>query len=122
MTDDNRKTALRIKNLTFGYHEMPVLKDISFEVETGSVLCLLGNNGSGKTTLLDCLLGINKAREGKIELFGKAMKHMSVKKRAGKIAYIPQHHKESFPYTVEEIVLMGRNPYLGEGQPLGKED
>lgn len=115
-------SAFQVKHLTFGYTDLPVLKDLSFRIKKGTIVCLLGNNGSGKTTLLDCLLGIHKQLEGAVVLFEKDMLRMPIRKRAEHIAYIPQHHKESFPYTVEEIVLMGRNPYLGLGESVSKED
>lgn len=114
--------AVTVNNLTFGYTENPVLKDVSLEADQGTVLCLLGNNGSGKTTLLDCVLGIHKFDQGQIHIFSEDLKKMPVIKRAGHIAYIPQHHDESFPYTVEEIVLMGRNPYLRSHESVGEAD
>lgn len=114
--------AVTVNNLTFAYGETPVLKDVSLEADKGSVLCLLGNNGSGKTTLLDCVLGIHKYAQGQVSIFGHDLKKMPVVKRATHIAYIPQHHDESFPYTVEEIVLMGRNPYLRSYESVAKAD
>ena len=114
--------AVTVNNLTFGYTETPVLKDVSLEATEGSVLCLLGNNGSGKTTLLDCVLGIHKYPQGQVKIFDNDLMKMPVVKRASHIAYIPQHHDESFPYTVEEIVLMGRNPYLRSHESVKKED
>ena len=114
--------AYKVRSLTFAYTDKAILKDLSFEVKKGTIMCLLGNNGSGKTTLLNCLLGVHKDLEGGVDLLEKDMLRMPIRKRAEHVAYIPQHHKESFPYTVEEIVLMGRNPYLGMGEAVKGED
>lgn len=113
---------IEVNHLNFAYDNQEVLKDLCFSVEKGTLTCLLGNNGSGKTTLLDCILGIHPYHQGQIELFGKDIKKIPVNKRAERIAYIPQKHHESFPYTVEEIVLMGRNPYLKTYQDNKADD
>ena len=50
---------ISVQNLSFSYHNAPILHDVSFTIEEGSVLCILGSNGTGKTTLLRCLLGLS---------------------------------------------------------------
>ncbi|NMA69468.1 MAG: ABC transporter ATP-binding protein [Desulfitobacterium sp.] len=107
---------LEINNLQYWYKpRRPVLKEISFSVKRGQIACLLGPNGTGKTTLLRCLLGLQAPRGGSVFLDGKNMSHLSAKKRARLMAYVPQSSGLAFPYEVREIVLMGRVAYLSPG-------
>jgi iron complex transport system ATP-binding protein len=98
---------------SFKYGENRVFEDISFAVHPGEIFCLLGPNGCGKTTLLDCLIGSRKPNSGDILLNGKNINNLRAEDIAKGVAYVPQNHQKSFPYTVEEIVMMGRAPYIG---------
>lgn len=103
---------LNVKGLTNGYAADNVFTDISFSVKTGEILCLLGPNGVGKTTLFKTILGNLKPREGDIFLNDQDITRWSRRKTARHIGYVPQHHNPSFPFTVFDVVLMGRTPYL----------
>ncbi len=99
---------LKVEHLNQYYGGSHILRDLSFEVPTGQVTCLLGRNGVGKTTLLKCLMGLVPARTGTVSLDGReittAASHLRVK--AG-IGYVPQG-REIFPrLTVEENLRMG---------------
>ncbi len=113
---------LEVNKVYFGYNQENVLENITFRLETGQVLCLIGPNGSGKTTLLDCIMGILPLGKGKIFLQGKDINHLSARNIAREIAYVPQIHEKTFPYTVEEIVLMGRAAHIGIFSSPGNED
>lgn len=114
---------LKIKNGCFYYRiNTPVLKDISFEVKQGEVLSILGPNGVGKTTLLKCILGFAKWRSGEILIDGKAGSTMKQSEFWKRGAYVPQARTQSFTYTCEEMVLMGRGPYLGLFEQPQKKD
>ncbi|MDD5497818.1 MAG: ABC transporter ATP-binding protein [Atribacterota bacterium] len=113
---------LEVNKVYFGYNQENVLENITFRLETGQVLCLIGPNGSGKTTLLDCMMGILPLGKGKIFLQGKDINHLSARNIARAIAYVPQIHEKTFPYTVEEIVLMGRAAHIGIFSSPGNED
>ena len=104
---------LEINHLSFSYNEEPLLRDLSFSVNAGGVVCLLGPNGSGKTTLLDCALGFHRNYEGSVMLCGKEIRGYSRKQLAKKVSYVPQLHTPTFPYTVRQIVLMGRTAREG---------
>lgn len=106
-------TLLEVKDAGFSYGKNIVLEKINFQMEAGEVICLIGPNGSGKTTLLDCIMGILPLKKGNIFLQGKSISNLKAKEIAQVIAYIPQIHKKTFPYTVEEIVLMGRASHIG---------
>jgi len=82
----------------------------------------LGNNGSGKTTLLDNILGLYPSKKGSIFILDEDVDRIPIARRAQMISYIPQSHEEKFPYTVTEIVLMGRNPYLKAYQKNKESD
>ena len=112
-------TAERV-NFSFGSTE--VLSDISFEIQRGDYVALIGPNGGGKTTLLKLLLGLLKSSQGKIQLLGGSPAQAA---RGGRIGYVPQFtggRAFDFPATVEEVVASGRTPKLGLGQRFSMQD
>lgn len=113
---------LQIQNLSFSFSEAPLLRDLSLTVEKGEIVCLLGPNGSGKTTLLDCVLGFHRTLSGKVSLCGKDVLSCTRQTLARQAAYVPQIHTPTFPYTVREVVLMGRTAQAGLLGAPGKED
>lgn len=105
--------AISVANLGYSYGKSIVLNDISFQVGQGDFLIVIGPNGSGKTTLLRLLAGIISAGSGKIEIEGDSVENYSKKALARKIAYVPQMASADIPFTVSEVVLMGRSPHMG---------
>jgi iron complex transport system ATP-binding protein len=105
--------TLSVDNLSFHYPDVPVLRNISFDIPTGDFLSLLGPNGSGKSTLLRLLDRILLPQSGTITLDGRPLDGLSRRELARNIAYVPQDTSWVFPYTVLEVVLMGRSPYIG---------
>lgn len=107
---------LEIKNLQYWYKaERTVLRDVSFTVPSGDIVCLLGPNGTGKTTLLRCLLGLYTPKGGTVMLDGKDLNSLTNRERAKRMAYVPQSSALAFPYEVREVVLMGRVAHLSPG-------
>jgi iron complex transport system ATP-binding protein len=105
---------LQAQNLKFAYlPEKNVLGDVSLEINSGETLYILGRNGSGKTTLLSCLAGLLTPAAGQITLDGQDLLSLSPAERARRVGLIPQMHTPAFGYTVNEMVMMGRAPYLG---------
>lgn len=102
-----------IQNLRFSFSDKEVLKDISFHIESGEVLSVLSPNGGGKTTLFRCILGIMRNYKGNILFDDQNINTMSAKELSTHAAYVPQSHYPLFNYTVEEMVLMGTTPLLG---------
>ncbi len=98
-------------DLTIGYPDRIVGRQLDVSLATGEVLALLGPNGGGKTTLLKTLLGLLKAKAGEVRLGGKRLGDYSIRERARVIAYVPQVHIGTFAFTVETIVLMGRTAH-----------
>jgi len=103
---------LSVQNLSFSYGERQVLSDISFTLEKGEFLSVLGPNGVGKSTLFRCILGLLHGYSGKITSDGEELSSMSKRELSRRIAYIPQINKPAFGYTVLDMVLMGTTRQL----------
>ena len=103
---------IQVRDVEFSYGKQEVLKGISFCMEKGEFVCVLGANGCGKTTLLKSILAFLTPQHAQVLLYGKDIHQMDERERARKIAYIPQYHTPPFPFTVRDVVLMGRTPHL----------
>lgn len=107
---------LTVENLACGYNEYGksniVIDNISFSIDKGEIACVLGPNGIGKSTLFKGIMGLLKIYSGSIYLDGIDIRIMNNKELAKKIAYVPQARSTPFPYTVMEVVVMGRTAYL----------
>ena len=92
---------IKVENLTLSYENMTVVKDLSFTVESGDYLCIVGENGSGKSTLVKSLLSLKKPVGGEIT-FGGGL-------RRNEIGYLPQQTgaQHDFPASVGEVVISG---------------
>lgn len=117
-------SLLHVEGATFSYSRdsAAVFDRIGFKVDSGQIFCLLGPNGCGKTTLLDCILGLNKLRDGSITIQGLDIRSLSNGRIARYIAYVPQRHESTFPYTVMQMVQMGRAAYTERFASPSKED
>lgn len=104
---------LLVDKVGFNYNCFPVLRDVSFQVEAGSLVCVLGSNGAGKSTLFKCILGFLHPQQGTILLAGENIASMPPQVLAGKTAYIPQGQAGHFSYSSLEIVLMGTTANKG---------
>ena len=119
---DHTKNIIQIKNISYSFGKQKVLKDISFNVHRGDYLGIIGPNGGGKTTLVKIILGLLKASEGTVEMFGEDIRNF---KDWQKIGYIPQkaiNFDANFPVTVSEVVSMGLFAKKGLLRFLGDED
>jgi iron complex transport system ATP-binding protein len=113
---------LEARELAFGYPGRPVGRDASFALEAGEVICLLGPNGSGKTTLFKTLLGLLPAQGGRVLLDNVELTRWPRAKLARAVAYVPQAQMGVFPYSVLDVVLMGRTAHLGPFGTPGAAD
>ena len=113
---------VEVNDLAFSYGKNSVFNHVDLSVSEAEIICLMGPNGCGKTTLLDSIMALKKPQGGLIRLCGKPAAEMKRLEIAQKIAYVPQIHDATFPYTVREMVLMGRTAYTGAFARPSKED
>lgn len=113
---------IRVQNLCCGYSGHPVLKGISFSVEKGEFLGILGPNGSGKTTLLLALSGVMPIQGGRIEFQGCPLGQIKHRERARQMAVVMQDAEVRLPFTCKEVVKMGRYPHQKRWQLDSAED
>lgn len=102
-----------LKNIWFSYEHRTIFSGISLDFPTGGFHGVLGPNGSGKTTLLDLITGHLKPVKGEILLDGHPLEDLSAAQLARKCALVPQDFRVNFPFTVDQVVMMGRYPHLG---------
>jgi iron complex transport system ATP-binding protein len=105
--------GLSVEGLSFGYRNRIVGGPVSFTVAPGEVLCLLGPNGGGKTTLFKTVLGLLTPIAGRVAMDGVDTASWDPRRRARVIGYVPQSVVGQFPFTVHEMVLMGRTAHRG---------
>jgi iron complex transport system ATP-binding protein len=103
---------LTINKLSFNYAGTQVLKDTEFELAVGQMLSIVGPNGSGKSTLLKCINRILKTKQNTVLIDGKDVTTLSLKELSKIMGYVPQSSASTFPFTVFDVVLMGRKPYI----------
>lgn len=103
---------IKVDDISFSYTGFKALKHISFEVQSGDMLAIIGQNGSGKSTLLKCLNRILKINEGLISIGHIPLKEYSPKKLSHTVAYIPQSEEIVGGISVFDTVLLGRKPYI----------
>lgn len=105
---------IEVKNAEFSYDGREnVFEKIEFLVAKDEILSILGPNASGKSTLLKCINALLKLGKGEINIEGQNLDSLKKSDIGGKIGYVPQTHDLTFPYSVLEMVLMGRAPHLG---------
>ncbi len=114
--------SIEVKNLSLFYVNRQVLHDISFSVEKGTLLSVLGHNGAGKSSLFRCILGLEKSYTGQVFIDGANTRSLSTKEMAKHIAYIPQSSSPAFNYSAFDIVLMGTTSSLRGLDNPKKED
>ena len=112
---------IELKELTVGYGEKPVLREVSMVFPPGQVTVLLGPNGCGKSTLMKTALGLLPRQGGEILYDGVGLEHLTTRQVARKAAYLAQS-REIPSITARRMVLHGRFPYLGYPRRYRAED
>jgi len=103
--------SLSARGLSLALSGVPLLGDISLAVRPGEITTILGPNGAGKTSLLRVLVGELAPDSGSVSLNGRGLADWSALERARMLAVLPQHSLLNFPFTAEEVVMMGRTPH-----------
>jgi len=106
------KTAVRLQQVQVSYGDRPILRDLSLEVPAGAFFIIIGPNSAGKTTLAKTMAGVVRPESGTVEILGLPLAGYSRKALARRVAVVPQHFSSEAPFTVTEVVLMGRSPHL----------
>lgn len=105
---------LSVKNASFRYNKGRTLFDnVEFSIHSGEIMTILGSNGVGKTTFLRCMMGFLRWTKGETFIDDRPLSSIKQPQLWKRIAYVPQARGVNFPYTVLEMVLMGRSPHLG---------
>lgn len=105
---------LQVREGEFGYEcGKTLFSGISFDLNAGEILAVLGPNGSGKTTLIKCIISLLKWRRGKTYICGQCTEDIKQRELWKMVGYVPQSRPVVFPYTVFDMVLMGRTPHQG---------
>jgi iron complex transport system ATP-binding protein len=109
---------------TYGYDGSahPAIAEVSITIEANSFCAIIGPNGSGKSTLLKLLLGVLRPTEGSASYHGRASADWDRRELARQVGVVPQLEEMLFPFTVRELVGMGRYPHLGPWQREGTAD
>ena len=101
---------LEVKNISIGYGDKTILRDLSFQVPHGTRVAVVGPNGAGKSTLFKALVGLLPLQQGEIHIHGEKLgTHQDC------VAYVPQREEVDwrFPVTVDDVVMMGRFSQMG---------
>ena len=106
------EVLFEIRQISFSYGQNMVLRNLSLDLVSGKFYAIVGPNGCGKTTLLDLMAGILTPDSGTIKCDGRPLPAYPKRELAKKIALVPQDFYINFPFTVREVVLMGRHPYI----------
>lgn len=113
---------LTVRDIVSGYGERAIINGISFSVERGEFIGIIGPNGAGKSTLLKTISRVIHPKSGHVSIGEEDIFKMPLKEFAKSVAFVGQDTQVAFPFTVSEIVLMGRFPYLRVFQSESKED
>ena len=114
--------AISLQQLSFSYRTQVVLQDITLEIPRQSHLALIGPNGSGKTTLLRLMSKALEPQRGTVLLDGQPLASYSARKLAQKLAVISSEQHFEFPFSVTDVVAMGRFPHLNRLERMSARD
>lgn len=117
-------TTLSVENLTCSYNgnNEPVLADVNLTARPGEVLALIGPNGAGKTTLLRAMSRVLRPQQGHVRLNERNIWELPAQQVAQRVACVAQNTRLAWPYTVRQVVSLGRFPHRGWLSPYTAED
>ena len=114
--------SVQIKTMSFSYRDETVLKNVNLTIGRKTFLAIIGPNGSGKTTLLKTIAKNLKPSMGAIHLEEKDLSSISSMELAREMAVVHQENDNNAPFTVHDIVMMGRNPYINRFKKESEHD
>lgn len=114
--------AIELSNVAFGYAKSLLFDGFSLDVAAGEFLGVIGPNGAGKSTLLRLVAGLLRPARGSIRILERDLSALGRREVARTLGVVLQENPFAFDYSVSDVVMMGRNPYLGRFQSPGKHD
>lgn len=120
--DEVKAVSIVIQNTSFSHGDTPILKEVNCKFSTGGFHSIIGPNGSGKTTLLDIISGFIPPNQGRVLVGDTPIKDLSKRELAKSISLVSQNYAVNFPFSVREVVLMGRHPYIDRFSHPGNQD
>ena len=114
--------SFQVEDISFFYGEKEIIQQLSLILEPGKFYGLIGPNGCGKSTLLDILIRVRKPASGRITFNGKPLDGYSKRALSKVMALVPQNFYINFPFTAEEVVMMGRYPHIPRFAQAAVED
>ncbi|MGO2233814.1 MAG: Fe(3+) dicitrate ABC transporter ATP-binding protein FecE [Marinomonas sp.] len=114
--------SLSTRNLSVGYHDKAIVKQVDLTIPEGKIIALLGPNGCGKSTLLKAMARILSPMEGQVHWQGKNLYSIASKKLAQQLALLPQTQPIPEGIKVKDLVAYGRSPYTGFWGRINKDD
>ena len=105
---------IEVQNLSFSYGSRPILRNVSFSLERGECVAVLGNNGAGKSTLVSCISRLRKPSSGNVLIDGTPVSQMTRNELAQQVSYVAQKNELAHT-TVFDAVLLGRKPHMNWG-------
>jgi len=114
--------AIELSGLSFGYGESLLFEDFDLDVASGEFLGVIGPNGAGKSTLLRLVSGLLRPAKGSVRILERDLGALGRREVARTLGVVLQENPFAFDYSVSDVVMMGRNPYLGRFQSPGRHD
>lgn len=118
----SKEILYSLRNVSFGYTDDEVLREIDLDIYKGELIGIIGPNGAGKTTLLRILSGYLIPQRGQVIFTGRNIREYDTRNLARYIATLPQSLEIPFSYTVEEFITMGRYPHAIKDFHYGESD
>jgi iron complex transport system ATP-binding protein len=107
------RSFLQVQNISYAFPNQSVLGSVSFDATEGEFIALMGCNGAGKSTLMDIVAGLREPNGGAVLVAERPLPQWPSHELAHQISHLPQSIRADVPYSVEQLVLMGRYPYRG---------
>ncbi len=118
----DRQAAVALTGVEFAYGPVAVFRGFDLAVAPGDFLGVIGPNGAGKSTLLKLAAGLLRPARGRVRIAGEDVDGLSRREIARRLSVVPQESHFAFDYSVSDVVMTGRNPYLGRMERPGAAD